>query len=103
VHAPDADLIQLVNFDNSQAGGFPRLVQLAIERAQPVEGTHLKVADLFSLVAMKLYSGGAKSKLDVVEFLNRNPIVDMAALGKFGRALSLGDELESVLELAEYQ
>jgi len=102
VRAPNADLVQVVNFDDSPAGGFPRLVREACLTAVPLEpGSALKVANLFPLVAFKLYAGGHKSAHDILELLDRNPSVDLDALRACCRALRLGKQLERVLELGK--
>lgn len=101
VQAPGADLVQLVNFDNSPAGGFPRLVREAVATSLPLSTTDLRVVDLANLIAFKLYAGGAKSKLDVLELLERNQPLDMRSLRERCRALGLGKELERVLALAQ--
>lgn len=95
IRADGADLVQVVNFDNSPAGGFPRLVADAFAAAEPLTpNAALRVVDPYHLVAFKLYSGGAKSKLDIVELLDRNPDLDLARL----RALCAGYRLEAELD-----
>lgn len=102
VRAPGAALIQVVNFDNSPASGFPRLVRDALPLATPLRpGSNLRVVDLFSLVAFKLYAGGPKSRLDILELLERNQPVDLAALRARCDVLRLRRELERVLALAQ--
>lgn len=93
-----AGLVQVVNFDNSPANGFPRLVREASVHATPIEQTALRVVDLPSLVAFKLYAGGPKSALDVLSLLERND-VDLGDLQARCDSLGLGRELESVLAL----
>ena len=97
VHAPGADVVQVVNFDNAPAGGFPRLVTDAISRSLPL-GSGLRVADLTMLVAFKLYAGGPKSALDILSLLERNA-VDLEALRSTCADLRLSRELERVLAL----
>jgi hypothetical protein len=98
VRAPGADLVQVVNFDNSPAGGFPRLVREALVRSLPLGDTSLRVADLSMLVAFKLYAGGPKSALDVLALLERND-VDLEALARTCAELGLARQLERVLAL----
>ena len=98
VRAPDADLVQVVNFDNSPAGGFPRLVTDAMPGALPMGTAGLRVVDLPMLVAFKLYAGGTKSALDIMALLERND-VDLEALRSTCVALRLSGELERVLAL----
>ena len=102
IRAPGADLVQVVNFDNSPAGGFPRLVREACLSAVPLgPDSALKVANIFTLVALKLYAGGHKSANDILELLERNPSTDLDALRAFCQSLRLGKQLERVLDLAK--
>jgi hypothetical protein len=102
VRAPGAALVQIVNFDNSPAGGFPRLAREACLSAVPLApDSALKVVSLFSLVAFKLYAGGHKSAHDILELLDRNPSTDLDALRAFCQSLRLGQQLERVLDLAK--
>jgi hypothetical protein len=98
VRAPGADLVQVVNFDNSPAGGFPRLVRDALPRALPLGEGALRVVDLPMLIAFKLYAGGSKSALDVLELLARND-VDRGALHQRCADLGLAGALARVLAL----
>lgn len=98
--APGAELVQVVNFSNPPAGGFPRIVEEALSRALSLGGgTSLKVVDLPTLVLFKLYAGGPKSKLDILELLERNPAVDLTRLREKAEAFGLLRELEAVLIL----
>ncbi len=100
VRAPDADLVQLVNFDNPPSGGAPRLVREAVATSRPLTpGSDVRVVDLPSLVALKLYAGGPKSQLDVLELLDRNHPVDVDVLRRRCGDLGLGAELEVVLNM----
>jgi hypothetical protein len=98
VRAPGADLVQVVNFDNSPAGGFPRLVHEAVAGARSLKGSTLRLADLPALVAFKLYAGGPGSTSDILELLARN-VIDLAGLRGRCRSLHLDRELERVLAL----
>lgn len=99
IRGPGIDLVQLVNFDNQPAGGFPRLVTDALPRATPLGVGPLRVADVPALVAFKLYAGGRKSHLDILELLERNT-VDRADLTHVCARLGLTEELNRVLALA---
>lgn len=101
VRVPEAVTVQLVNFDNSPANGFPRLVREACATALPMTGTSLRVVDLPHLIAFKLYAGGPKSRLDVLEVLDRNPHLDLAALRRTCSDLGLGRQLERLLQLRD--
>lgn len=92
LHLPDGDdplggvidvagpwgLIQIVNFGNR----FPAAIRDALgsKEALVTPGGHLKVAPLPQLVALKLYAGGLKSKIDIIEVLRRNPTVDLGEI-----------------------
>jgi hypothetical protein len=89
----------VVNFDNAPAGGFPWLVTEALADALPLPGTKLRVVDVMGLIAFKLYAGGAKSTLDVLELLAKND-VDRDALARRCASLGLGESLARVLALA---
>ena len=73
----DFDPVQVVNFLNTLATR-PNPGEEAVRTAQPgiVTGTALRVVDLPHLVALKLYAGGYKSRLDVLALLDRNPGLD---------------------------
>ncbi|MBK8259386.1 MAG: hypothetical protein IPK82_42865 [Polyangiaceae bacterium] len=80
--------VEVVNFDNPPAGGFPALVEAALRDALPVgHDTTLRVVTFAHLIVFKLYAGGYKSKSDVLELLRRNPSVDLhqirAECGRF--------------------
>jgi hypothetical protein len=100
VRAPGADLVQVVNFDNSPGGGFPRLVADALAEAEPLHPDgRLRVVNPYHLVAFKLYAGGPRSALEILELLNRNPSLDMARLRKLCAGYRLDEALERVLAL----
>ncbi len=98
VRAAAADLVQVVNFDNAPASGFPRLVREALPRSIPLAASRLRVVDLPMLIAFKLYAGGTKSTLDIHALLERND-VDRAALAELCASLGLSNELERVLAM----
>jgi hypothetical protein len=98
IHAPGADRVQVVNFDNSPAGGFPRLVRDALATATPLEpDSNLRVTGLFPLIGFKLYAGGDKSRSDVQALLKRNEPVDLAALRAWCEERRLSRRLEDIL------
>ena len=98
IHAPGADRVQVVNFDNSPAGGFPRLVRDALATSTPLEpGSNLRITGLFPLIGFKLYAGGAKSRADLQALLKRNEPVDLPALRSWCAERRLSRELEDVL------
>ncbi|MEM1030915.1 MAG: hypothetical protein AAF928_15040 [Myxococcota bacterium] len=96
------DLVQLVNFDNPPAGGFPRLVVDALATAEPLEpGARLRVVDPYHLVMFKLYAGGPKSALDILALLARAPQLDRARLRDLAASYRLDRALQRVLSLAD--
>ncbi len=101
VRSTGADLVQVINFLNPPSGGFPRLVADALEEATPlVEGGALRVVDPYHLVVFKIYAGGPKSLLDILELLERNPSLDRSRLMSICKAYRLHRELERILKLA---
>jgi hypothetical protein len=68
----DTDPVQVVNYANPFRPGSGALAGEAIDSATAGSIGSLAVVDLPHLVALKLYAGGAKSKLDIVELLVRN-------------------------------
>lgn len=99
VRSEDAVLVQVVNFSNPPAGGFPRLVVDALRNGSPlVPGEPLVVTDLVTLIAFKLYAGGSKSKLDVLELIERNPELDLEELRQRCRTYRLDRMLEPLLQ-----
>jgi len=57
----------------------------------------LRVAQRPVLIALKLYTGGPKSELDVLELLDRNRPVDLESLRTLCAGLGLGDRLDALL------
>lgn len=96
VTGADHDPIQIVNFCNPLSGqdnpGWE-----ALQGAQELQGRALRVVSLAHLIALKLYAGGAKSRLDVIELLERNATVELDWVRVCCRKFGLGDSLESLL------
>ncbi len=70
VRAPDADPVQVVNYFNPWTGWVPAGKQ-AVETAEQGVLPGLAVVDAPHLVALKLYAGGRKSELDILELFDR--------------------------------
>lgn len=88
--------VQIINFDNSPAGGFPALVRSAEQRAAKLEGLPGKLVTPEDLVLFKLYAGGPKSHLDIVELLTRVEL-DLDALRRDAIRFRLDRQLERIL------
>lgn len=100
IRAAGADLVQVVNFHNPPAQGFPRLVADAAATSEPITSdTTLRVADLPHLIVFKLYAGGRKSALDILELLDRNPELDREHLRALCRTYRMERQLDAVLAL----
>lgn len=98
VRCEGADPIQIVNFLNEPAGGFPRLVKEANAAAREiVPGSPLRVVALPHLVAFKLYAGGRKSELDILELLDRNPDADIKAIRSLCASYRLAEAFDMIL------
>jgi len=97
VTGDDFDLVQVVNYENpfSPSAGAPG--RAAVATAVPNALGTLAVADLPHLVALKLYAGGRKSELDVLELLDRHPELDPSVLTRVCDGLGLEAKLREVL------
>jgi hypothetical protein len=74
VTGEDFDPVQVVNFLNPLSRRpNPGSEAVRTATAGPVDETPLRLVTLPHLIALKLYAGGYKSKLDVLELLSRNP------------------------------
>ena len=95
VEAANADPVQVVNFE----GRFPKLVTEAIANSRPMGDPVLgvRVPDLIRLIAFKVYAGGPKSALDVLELVDRNPSLDLGELRAYCKRIGLHRELKKVL------
>lgn len=82
VRRADIEPIQVVNFYNPLARGCGALGSEAIRCARPLllPQSELPVVDLPHLIALKLYAGGRKSQTDVLELLERNQPLELAAI-----------------------
>ena len=92
--------VQVVNFLNPLSPKGTSLGQEAIHEARPglIENSRMRVVKLPHLIALKLYSGGAKSRNDVVELLERNQPLDLGAIRDVCTRHGLSKELEAILE-----
>lgn len=96
VRAEGADPVQVVNYFNPWTG-WVEVGKEAIETAEGEALPPLAVVDVPHLVALKLYAGGRKSELDVLELLERQPASALDAVGEVCRRLGLEHEFEAVL------
>lgn len=97
VTAVGIDPVQIVNFCNPfSSADNPGWA--AIQTARPVgPDRSMRVVDLLHLIALKLYAGGAKSRLDVVELLERNAALDLTALRELCARYRLEQDLDRLL------
>ncbi|MCU0656325.1 MAG: hypothetical protein MUF64_14060 [Polyangiaceae bacterium] len=95
VQAEGVERIEIVNFCNPPAGGFPALIEAALRKATPLrEGATLRVVTLQHLILFKLYAGGVKSKNDVLELMSRNPELDLNELRAMCQQFRMDRRLE---------
>lgn len=95
VHAEGVERVEIVNFCNPPAGGFPALIESALREAMPLrERASLRVVTLQHLILFKLYAGGVKSKNDVLELMSRNPELDLNELRGACRRFRMDRRLE---------
>lgn len=80
-------LVQIVNF----GGTFPAVISDALASdPQPVRpGSPILIMPLPHLIVLKLYAGGSKSRLDMIELLRRNEELDRKALAALCRRYRL--------------
>ncbi len=97
VHGQASHPVQLVNFHNPlRATRNPGADAIATSCAL-IAGSPLRIAGVAQLVALKLYAGGFKSKLDVLELLRCQPAIDRGALEACCTPYGLQDELAEIL------
>ena len=98
VRGPDFDLVQVVNFVNPLGSGSNPGSEAIDQAKTTIEGTSLRVVEIPHLVALKLYAGGLKSRVDVVELLRRNPAADRKRIGEVCAKFGLAAELDAALK-----
>ena len=81
-------VVQIINFDNTPAGGFPKVIRDAIHAMGPPTG-RLRVAPLPYIIAMKLYAGGEKSRRDIQALVQNNPDEDWEAVRALCKSYNL--------------
>lgn len=94
----DPPKVQIVNFDNAPAGGFPRLVTETLQRSREtsrVVGAPLPTLE--DIILFKAYAGGHKSRNDVAELLTRAK-PDIQLLRERARQYNMSRDLEYVLD-----
>jgi hypothetical protein len=93
VTGEDFDPVQVVNFSNPLNGRTnpgSEAVRSAI--AGPVTGSPLRLVTLPYLIALKLFAGGYKSRLDVLELLTRNPAAPLDEIARVCAAFGLEND-----------
>jgi hypothetical protein len=90
--------VQIVNFDNAPAGGFPLLIQDTLARSRETSKiVQAPLPTLEDLILFKAYAGGPKSRNDVAELLTRTK-PDIELLRARAEAYRMTQELEFVLD-----
>lgn len=84
--------IEVVNFLNPFSPSRGKVGIEAVQSARPLQEGGLPVVGLPHLVALKLYAGGRKSELDVLELLSCNPEADREAIREVCERFRLGEE-----------
>jgi hypothetical protein len=97
VRVEGADPVQVVNYFNPWQG-WAEVGKQAVETAEANALPPLAVVDVPHLIALKLYAGGAKSQLDVLELIDRQPALDLESLRQLCRGFGLERELERLLQ-----
>ena len=94
----DALRVQVVNFDNSPAGGFPALVKDALTRSSAplLNDPPGRLPTPEDLILFKVYAGGPKSELDILELLTRCK-VDIPTLRECARGYGMTREVDQIL------
>lgn len=88
--------VELVNFFNPyRPGTNPGTA--AVRNASAIDGSSLRYVQLADLIALKLYSGSLRDRVDVVELLTRNPDADHERIRAACAPFGLGDVLEQLL------
>jgi hypothetical protein len=96
VNAAGADPVQIVNYFNPWNGWAP-CGKEALEHAVANTLPDLAVVDLPHLVALKIYAGGRKSALDVLELLSLHDDADTEKARAVCRAVGLGAEFDALV------
>lgn len=98
VEGPGFRRVEVVNFYNPlhpRRNPGAQAIEGALEgRLAP---SKLRLVKLTDLIALKLYAGGPKSRLDVLELLARNPDLDLNELQRACKVAGLEQELERLL------
>jgi hypothetical protein len=79
--------IKIINF----GGRFPAVIRdaLAVVPTFIRPGSPLKIIPLPHLIALKLYSGGLKSKVEILELIRRNPDLDLSQVALLSQSYRL--------------
>jgi len=97
VTGEDFDPVQVVNFLNPLSRRpNPGSEAVRTATAGLVAGTPLRLVTLPYLIALKLYAGGYKSKLDVFELLSRNPTAPRDEIARVCAAFGLENDWQEI-------
>ena len=100
VNTADSDPVQVVNYFNPWTGLAP-CGKAALDAAVHDVLPGLAVVDVPHLVALKLYAGGRKSALDVLELLARQGVKAFEEARAVCRTVGLGAEFDALFPPAE--
>jgi hypothetical protein len=92
------DPVQIINYENPfRSNNHPGFAAVRTATSGLLHGMSLRVVDIPHLVALKLYAGGLRSRVDAIELLQRNPDVDVKVIGALCEGFLLGDEWRLVV------
>ena len=90
--------VEVINFNNPPAGGFPALVRDALARSNSrSEALGASLPTVEDLILFKAYAEGPKSRLDVGELLTRTK-PNIVELRKRAEGYNMSEKLEYVLD-----
>lgn len=98
VSGDDFDPVQVVNFYNPLSSSDNPGRESIREAHEIGRERSLRVVSLPHLIALKLYAGGAKSRLDVIELLERNASLELGPVRELCKRFGLAESLDAVLD-----
>lgn len=101
VEAEGASPVEVVNYLNPFAPSRGLVGADAVATAAALQEGGLPVVDLPHLIALKLYAGGRKNELDVLEVLASNPATDRGTIRDLCERFGLRAEWQQIEKLQE--